>query len=58
MKITKDNINNCNYNIFGSWINNPKQLSDKFNNAEPFEYIIISNFLKEEIADKISNEFS
>lgn len=57
MKITKENINNCNDNIFGSWINNPEQLSYKFNNAEPFEHIIIQNFLKEEIANKISNEY-
>ena len=57
MKITKENINNCNNNIFGSWINNPKELSNKFNNAQPFEYIIIPNFLKKEIADKISNDY-
>lgn len=57
MKITKENINNCNNNIFGFWINNIEELSHKFNNAEPFEHIIIPNFLKEEIAHKISNEY-
>ena len=57
MKITSDLINNSNNNIFGSWINNPEDLSNKFNNAEPFEHIIINNFLKEEIANKISSEY-
>ena len=57
MKITQENITNCNNNIFGSWINDPDKLSPLFNNAEPFEHIIINNFLKDEIANKISNEF-
>lgn len=57
MKITSELINNSQSDIFGSWINNPEELTNKFNNAEPFEHIIINNFLKEEIADIISCEY-
>ena len=60
MKITQENINNCDSNIFGEWINNEKiinELSIKFNNVEPFEHIILPNFLNGEIADKISEEY-
>ena len=57
MKITEDLINNSDNNIFGSWINETEKLSKLFNNAEPFEHIIITNFLKSEIADKICNEY-
>ena len=57
MKITKKKIDNSNNNIFGSWINETDKLNKLFNNAEPFEYVIINNFLKDEIANTISNEF-
>lgn len=60
MKITQQNINNCDSNIFGEWINNEKlinELSIKFNNGEPFEHIILPNFLNETIVNKISNEY-
>ena len=57
MKITQEHITNCNNNIFGSWINNPEEFTNKFNNAEPFEHIIINNFLKDQIAEIISGEF-
>lgn len=57
MKINKENINNSNNNIFGSWVDEPDKLSPLFNNVEPFEHIIINNFLKDHIANKISNEF-
>lgn len=59
MKITKELIENSNKDIFGSWINNTDFINEielKFNNVIPFEYII-PNFLKEEIANKISNEY-
>lgn len=60
MKITKESIINSNNNIYGDWIDNEElliELSKKFNSAEPFEHIIISNFLKEEIANEVSNQF-
>lgn len=57
MKITNELIYNSNNNIFGDWTNNLEEYIDKFNNAEPFEHIIITNFLKGDIADKISNEY-
>ena len=59
-KINKDLIDNSNINIYGDWIDNKILLEDykkKFNTAKPFEYIIIDNFLKEEIANKIENQF-
>ncbi len=42
---------------FGSWINNIEELSNQFNNAEPFEHLIIPNFLNEEYAQKINSLF-
>lgn len=57
MKITNDLINNSKNNILGDWTNNLEEYTDKFNNAEPFEHIIIKDFLNKEIADKICNEY-
>ena len=57
MKISSENISQSNKEIFGEWIDNPSKFTSSFNNAKPFEYIIIDNFLKEEIANKISNEY-
>jgi Rps23 Pro-64 3,4-dihydroxylase Tpa1-like proline 4-hydroxylase len=60
MKITKELIHNSNSNIYGSWIDDNQlleELSIKFNNVDPFEHIIIPSFLKEEIANKVSNEY-
>lgn len=57
MKITPENINNCNNDIFGDWINNSDKLVNNFNLAEPFEHIMIKNFLKNDIAEKISKQF-
>lgn len=45
---------------FGDWIKNNeklKQFNNEFSNAEPFDHIIIPNFLNEEFAEKICNEF-
>lgn len=60
MKINNDYIKNANVDIFGDWINSEyliKELTNRFNNIEPFEHIILPNFLKQEIADKISEQF-
>jgi len=43
--------------IFGSWIHRVDELSEKFKNAEPFENIIIENFLTEEYVEKMHKEF-
>lgn len=42
---------------FGDWINHVDELQSKFLNAEPFEHIIIPNFLNDEYAEKIYNCF-
>jgi len=57
VKISEENINNSNDDIFGSWINSTNDLSHKFNNSKPFEHIIIPNFLNNDISKKISDEF-
>jgi len=44
-------------NKFGNWINNTELLSEQFVNAEPFEHIIIPNFLSDEYVEQICNEF-
>lgn len=57
MKINNVLINNSNNNIFGDWTNNLEEYTEKFNNSEPFEHVIITDFLNRDIADKISNEY-
>ena len=52
IKIHDDDINNCNSNLFGEWINE-KLIVNKY----PFKYIIIDNFLKDNIYDTISSKY-
>jgi dTDP-glucose 4,6-dehydratase len=45
---------------FGDWIKSDEtlvELHNKFKNAEPYEHIIIPNFLNEEYAEKVFNDF-
>ena len=44
-------------NYFGDWTLNLDELNDKFLNAEPYEHIIIENFLNKEYAEDIYNNF-
>jgi dTDP-glucose 4,6-dehydratase len=44
-------------NHFGDWINNTEFLKEPFSKADPFEHIIIPNFLNEEYAEQIFNSF-
>lgn len=43
--------------LFGDWINNLDQLKDKFLNADPFEHIIIENFLNEDYIEELFLSF-
>ena len=43
--------------FFGEWINNVDDLKKSFLNAEPFEHIIIPNFLNDEYVEKLHKEF-
>ena len=36
---------------FGNWVNNLSKFKIKFENANPFEHIIIDNFLSDEYAE-------
>jgi hypothetical protein len=49
--MNKTDIDNCDISIFGDWINNDLKI-DK----EPFDHIIINNFLKPNIIDEVYNE--
>lgn len=53
IKITKMDINNCNNNIYGHWIN--ETIKPKLN---PFPYTIIDNFLNNDTYNKINKEFA
>jgi dTDP-glucose 4,6-dehydratase len=53
--LMENKINKTNY--FGDWIHNVKNLQSKFINAEPFEHIIIPNFLNEDYANLLSDIF-
>jgi len=43
--------------FFGDWINNIDSLNSKFINAEPFDHIVIPNFLNKEYAELLHNAF-
>jgi len=43
--------------FFGDWVNNIEELKNRFLNAQPFENIIIPNFLNDEYAEKLFSEF-
>lgn len=49
--------NSSQLKYFGNWVNNVDELNKNYNNAEPFEHIIIPNFLNDEYAEIISNKF-
>ena len=51
-KITNENIQNCNLNIFGDWINNKLKC-----NTQPISYILIDNFLNDTTYKIISKEY-
>ena len=42
---------------FGNWVNNLSELKNKFKNAEPFEHIVLDNFLNDDYAEQIFNLF-
>ena len=44
-------------NYFGSWINNLPELRETFLKAEPYQHIIIPNFLSDEYAGLIHDNF-
>jgi dTDP-glucose 4,6-dehydratase len=43
--------------FFGDWIKNVEELQKKFTTAEPFEHIIIPNFLEENYANMLHDNF-
>jgi Rps23 Pro-64 3,4-dihydroxylase Tpa1-like proline 4-hydroxylase len=43
--------------IFGNWIDNINEIKEQYLNAKPFEHVIIPNFLNEEYAEFVYNEF-
>jgi Rps23 Pro-64 3,4-dihydroxylase Tpa1-like proline 4-hydroxylase len=62
IKIDEKHLDNINNNedclkYFGSWINNIKELKTKFINAQPFEHVVIDNFLEPIYAEKLHNLF-
>jgi len=50
-------IKNKKKQYLGSWINNIAVLKEKFINAEPFEHVVIDNFLETSYAEKLYNSF-
>jgi Rps23 Pro-64 3,4-dihydroxylase Tpa1-like proline 4-hydroxylase len=52
-----EEINKKKSQYFGPWINNIEDLKEKFINAQPFEHIVIDNFLEKSYAEKLYNSF-
>jgi hypothetical protein len=46
-----------NKNIFGNWINDITDILTSFQNAKPYEYVIIPNFLNDDYANFFSEKF-
>jgi Rps23 Pro-64 3,4-dihydroxylase Tpa1-like proline 4-hydroxylase len=44
-------------NFFGDWTKNIKELKNQFKEAEPYEHIIINNFLENSYAETVHNLF-
>jgi Rps23 Pro-64 3,4-dihydroxylase Tpa1-like proline 4-hydroxylase len=57
IKITKENINNSNTNIFGDWFNNFSNNEDLHINTSPFPYIIIPEFINTDYYNQIKSSF-
>lgn len=61
IKIDNDYLEKINTAVcdeyFGSWINNIDMLREKFINAQPFEHIVIDDFLNLEYAEKLHSLF-
>ena len=65
IKISKEYLDNINSIIdiegldkyFGDWIYNVDKLQEQFLNAQPFENIIIDNFLNSEYIEKLYSQF-
>lgn len=57
IKLTEDDISNSNTKIFGDWVKKCDILSKEFETAKPFPHIMVDNFLRDDIAEKISSEF-
>jgi Rps23 Pro-64 3,4-dihydroxylase Tpa1-like proline 4-hydroxylase len=55
IKIYPENLNNLNNELINSI--NIDNLKDKFINAKPFSYVVIDNFLKEEYAEELYNNY-
>lgn len=60
IKITENDIFGAKTDIFGDWINNVKKDTKNFKkqfNNEPFPHIVIHDFLKKKVAEKIFDLF-
>jgi Rps23 Pro-64 3,4-dihydroxylase Tpa1-like proline 4-hydroxylase len=61
IKINSDYLDEINktvfLNFFGNWINNIENLKKQFINAEPFEHIVIDDFLNIDYANKLHDLF-
>lgn len=61
IKIEKEHLININeencLKYFGNWVNNLEELNHKFNNAKPFEHVVIDNFLEEGYAERLYELF-
>jgi Rps23 Pro-64 3,4-dihydroxylase Tpa1-like proline 4-hydroxylase len=55
IKIYPNNLNNEQYEFIN--MINIDELKEKYNNALPFSYVIIDNFVKEEYVEKLYNEY-
>lgn len=57
-KISDKNIESLeDSDIFGEWTTELDKKEQLFKNAKPFGHVVINNFLRDDIAEKIFNEF-
>ena len=57
IKITQENINNSNTNIFGDWFNNFSNNDKNTLSINPFPYIIVPEFINTEYYNKVKEVF-
>jgi Rps23 Pro-64 3,4-dihydroxylase Tpa1-like proline 4-hydroxylase len=57
IKITEENINKCNNNIFGDWFNDFNNNEKMILDTNPFPYIIIPGFINANYYNQIKSSF-
>lgn len=59
VSISEDDLKNLKFEkeYFGDWTNNLNELGVSYQNADPFSYVVLDNFLNEKVANELCEKF-